>query len=418
MARVIVSAGHTNKEPGAIIDDLREVDLARTIANKVTSKLRQTGIVTLSVPPELDLNKRIEWINNTGYQEETEDICIEIHINDGGMSGLEGWYQDRGENKSQTLTTAILEEISKSTGLTNQGPKSELDHPLGTLAFVHNTKPTSSLIECLYIDNPQDQEFLRDESKLDLLVQGIVNGIMNFFNVDTQDESVAKNQPPQPAGQSTNQFSIPHASPTVPSHGPGYTPPPPIHSQPYTSSPMFPAPTAYPGFGGGMPGQQPQQQPQTREDKKQMIQDLYHKILGRKVSDQDLNYFLNLGLTEDQMIKRLVESQEHADMVNDSQEYKKIQPEHSQLKIENQELKGKVADQEKIIEQQNILIEQKNKSIQQIHQSEDSNEPDLLETEPTYPSESPGETFSPDQPETKDESLVDKMLRKLNDIFD
>jgi len=415
MARVIISAGHTKKEPGALIDDLQEVDLARTIANKVTSKLRQTGIVTLSVPPELDLSKRIEWINNTGYGEETEDICLEFHINDGGKSGLEGWFQERGENKSQELTELILEESCKSTGLTNQGAKSELDHPLNTLAFVHKTNPTSSLIECLYIDNPDDQNFLRDDSKLVLLAEGIVNGIFRFFKVDTQQDIST-----QQVSQGVQQTYKPQQTSPAPSLGSTYMPPPPIQTQTqpqaYTTPPSTPFPSPYGGMGTY--GQPTQQQAQSVEEKKKMIADLYQKILGRKVNDQDMNYFLNLGLNEDQMIKRLVESQEHVDIVKESQEYKEIKPTFDKLKIEKQELQSKVADQEKIVEQQNELIAQKNKSIQEMHQKEIPSEPQTLETEPTYPSVSPGESISPDKPTPSKESLVDKMLRKLNDIFD
>jgi len=184
MARVIISAGHTQQEPGAVVDNLREVDFTRKIANKVTSHLRKQGIIILSVPPELELPARIDWINKTGYREETEDICIEIHVNDGGKSGIEGWYKDKGENNSYKLTKNIVDEIVNITGLTNQGVKSEYDHELQSLAFLHNTNPTSALIECLYLDNPEDQKFLQDDNKLDKLAQGIVNGIKKFFGID------------------------------------------------------------------------------------------------------------------------------------------------------------------------------------------------------------------------------------------
>src|SRR5687768_3910001 len=103
MARIIVSAGHTSMDPGMSSGDLREVDLTRKIANATIPYLRSNGLITLSVPPELDLARRIEWINATGYRETLNDIAVEIHINDGGKSGLEGWYKEEGNNKSQQL---------------------------------------------------------------------------------------------------------------------------------------------------------------------------------------------------------------------------------------------------------------------------------------------------------------------------
>lgn len=403
MARVIISAGHTQNEPGAVVDDLREVDLTYKIATNITTKLRNKGIITLSVPPELDLLARIDWINKTGYKEELDDICIEVHINDGGKSGLEGWYKDRGGNKSQELTQAIIEEACNITGLENQGVKSEYDHSLKTLALVHNTAPTSALVECLYIDNLSDQKFLKDDSKLDLLAEGMVKGILKFFGIESPRDKISQPARSQMKGKS--------ASPVFP-YTSGYSPPPPMQSQPY--SPYSPS---YTGWGSG-----PQVQPpvaKSREERKKMILEMYHKILGRKVNEQDLNYFFNLGLTEEQMIKRLVESQEHADMVKEGQEYKKIKPEYDKLKIEAQELKSQLKDKEGLIVQQNELIGQKNKTIMDLQQGLKLVPPspggDLSGKEGVFP-----QIGSPNYQQITQakDTFLDKVLRKLNDIFD
>ncbi len=412
MARVIVSAGHTQQEPGAIVNDLREVDFTRKIANKVTSQLRNNGIITLSVPPELELLERIDWINKTGYREDTEDICIEIHINDGGKTGIEGWYKDKGENNSYRLTKHLVEESCNTTGLTNQGIKSEYAHELKTLAFLHNTSPTSALIECLYLDNPEDQKFLKDESKLDLLAQGIVDGIKKFFGIEDN-----LNKPPSisPTPQGKPNFSAPSTYPqnlsssydraigsTYPSYRPNPTPYPGSHQFGSTQSPTN----------------------ITRDQRKQMIKDNYRKILGQKVNDQDLNYFVNLGLSEDQMIKRLIGSQDHVNLVKDSQKYRKIKPKYDKLATENKELKSNIKDKDNIIDKQNELLNQKNKSIQQIEQKPLNNSPVELDTSPNLDMYTDNlENDSPlpqqaikEQPRSK--SFFDKLLEKLNNIFD
>ena len=41
----------------------------------------------------MDLSKRVDWINGTGYSKEMGDIAIEIHINEGGKSGFEFWHE-------------------------------------------------------------------------------------------------------------------------------------------------------------------------------------------------------------------------------------------------------------------------------------------------------------------------------------
>ncbi|MDD3647474.1 MAG: N-acetylmuramoyl-L-alanine amidase [Candidatus Dojkabacteria bacterium] len=407
MARVIVSAGHTHDEPGAVVEDLREVDLTKKIANKITAELRNNGIITLSVPPELDLLSRIDWINKTGYSEETEDICIEIHINDGGKSGIEGWYKGNEDNASKKLTKEIVTAACAETLLTNQGVNSEIQHPLQSLAFLNKIKPTSSLIECLYIDNPADQAFLRDESKLDQLAKGIVKGIKNFFGItDTPAKSPSKN------------FDTPYLNDSLDT---GLPTSPPYSSQ----TPRMPSPRSTGSFGTA---NTPWGAGKTlsREDRKKMIEEKYQQILGRKVEDQDLNYFLNLGLSEDQMIKRLVESQEHVDIVNESQEYKNIKPEYDTLKIDKQRLSAQLSDKDEIIKKQNELIDQKNRSIHNLQQgrtgvAQEENTPnppvgiqisqsDSIQTQQHLP-------YTVDQTPRK-ENFIDKVLQKLNDIFD
>ncbi|MBU0976172.1 MAG: N-acetylmuramoyl-L-alanine amidase [Patescibacteria group bacterium] len=402
MARVIVSAGHTQNEPGAVVEDLREVDLTKKIANKITSELRKNGIITLSVPPELDLLARIDWINKTGYSEETEDVCIEIHINDGGKTGIEGWYKGNEENSSKKLTEEIVTAACAETILSSQGVNSEFQHPLQTLAFLNKVKPTSSLIECLYIDNPADQAFLRDEEKLNQLAKGVVRGIMKFFGIsESQTKAPVQNiDTPyydDPIGSELSSQSFGMQTPQMPS--------------PRVSSSLG---TPNAPWGGS--------KTLSREERKRMVEEKYQQVLGRKVGEQDLNYFLNLGLNEDQMSKRLVESQEHVDMVNESQEYKKIKPEYDTLKIEKQRMETQLRDKDEIVKKQNELIDQKNRSIHNLQQgrpaaileSTEQNSPELQ----TQPSAGQDQQVYPTTQSTRKEGFIDKILQKLNDIFD
>ncbi len=412
MARVIISAGHTSDEPGAIQDDLREVDLTRKIAQKATAKLRQSGIITLSVPPELDLLKRIEWINNTGYSANTNDIAIEIHINDGGKSGIEGWFkgEDKKNNKSFDLTNTLVEKICDKTKLKNQGVKSELTHELKSLAFLNKINPIGALLECLYIDNKKDQEFLRDESKLDSLAEGIVDGIKDFFGIKSPAPASIPGSQPSPGQQPGTNLPTPGtASPPPVTRPAGMTP------SPYGTSPSLSRPTSPTSFGGGAQGAKPQTL--TREQRKEMIKKRYHQILGRKVSEQDLNYFLNLNLDENQMTKRLIESQDHADMIKNNQEYKKIKPEYDKLKTQKKELEAQLKDKDKLVQKQNELIQQKNKSIFSLENDKKAPPSEMSVAQTPYSENPPENRQQVIQPEEKG-SIFERFLRKLNDVFD
>ncbi|MBD3280666.1 hypothetical protein GF389_04035, partial [Candidatus Dojkabacteria bacterium] len=187
MARIIVSAGHTNDQPGTISDGIREVDLTRKVASEVVKELRKADIVTLSVPPNLDLARRIAWINQTGYTEEDGDLAIEIHINEGGKSGIEGWHQADKSN-SIDLTKSVTDQVKQALDWEIQGIKSEYEHELGSLAFLHNTNPIASLLECGYMDNPDDLKILKSDDGVTKLAIAIAKGVLNHLKKQSREE--------------------------------------------------------------------------------------------------------------------------------------------------------------------------------------------------------------------------------------
>ena len=424
MARIIVSSGHTSSEPGAIFEDLREVDIVKKIASKVVSALRDKGIITLAVPAELDLDARIDWINKSGYTADSQDICIEIHVNEGKKSGIEGWYRKDPDDLSKILTEKILENACKKISVNNEGAKDEATHPLKTLQFLSQTKPIGSIIECLYIDNPDDQVILRDDAKLAELSQGIVEGIFTFLDPDYKPEVIQK----------------------------------PVQAQPREVVPNFPGAPAqmfrepYPTFNNWTSqdldqdfsaSKTPDSKNLSREDRKKMIKELYSKLLGREISDQDLNYFVNLGLDENQMTKRIIESQEHSDAIKNSQEFVKLKPVYDQLVIDNERTKAALKDKEAIIIKLNELISMKagTENIQPqtpapstTNQFENPNKSEFFSSiktdsipvpetfpvmENTVPKNQPFvQTDARTIEKEKKQGFFDKILSKLNDIFE
>lgn len=371
MARVIVSAGHTSNDTGAIYQNLREVDFTRKIAEKVYKELKAKNIETLAVPYELELIQRIDWINATGYNEKLGDICIEIHINDGGKTGIEGWFKGPGENLSQTLTDYIIDSVVKKTGLINQGIKNEFDHPLKSLAFLNRTNPISSLLECLYLDNEHDQLFLKNDQKLDLLAEGICDGIINFINrSQEQKDNLKKSIIPTTTLIKPDAVNVQSQTPSTPVTN---ISPVPI-SIPSPTISTFPTPQAISPIVSSQLGSQPsgytgiQNISQERENRRKMIVDTYQMILNRAPNQNDLNYFLNINITQDQLIKRMVESQEHADIVKAGRESNELKAKFESLEQEALKARTDEKDKEQIIENLNNLIAQKNEMIARLEQ--------------------------------------------------
>lgn len=406
MSRVIISAGHNAAEPGAISADLKENELTAKIAKKVASQLRAENIMTLTVPSDLVLSERIKWINKTGYSEEFGDICIEFHVNDGSKSGFEGWFSKDKSGNSKKLTECIINNVCKETKLPNNGVKNEVEHPLKSLSFLSSTKPIASLIECLYIDNPEDQKWLRDDSKLDKIAKGIVKGILVYFGIAEEVENTI------PKKEDT--FIQSNSSNFYPSNNFGF---PNRNFVPQMNN----FSSGISNLGGTTGFQQNQL---SRNEKREMILKRYKQILGKIPSDADINYFINLGLNEDQMIRRIVESEDHVAQVNAAAEYLKIKPDYEKLKLENEQLKVRIRDIEELVKKQNEFILQKNKIIQSLtRQTSYSEHPTQLaqKQSDSFPVQGIGATknfaaTSGIRPEK--ESFFDKLLRKLNEIFD
>ena len=408
MARVIVSSGHSPANPGSIANGLREVDVARQIAKAVLRFLRANGIISLSMPPGMELAQRIDWINRTGYTIQSNDIAIEIHVNDGGKSGFEAWFAGEGGNTSQQLTELIINSACAETKLPNQGAKSEFRHELGSIAFVHEVQVITSLIECCYIDNPADAEFLKNPTNIDLIAKGITKGICTFFNLAYKEVpvtvptavpnlNVANNLPRQiksPVSPPVLQ-SRPQQISTQSSQGQSlqtdttYQQQPSPRSDSHIQQPAPQVTTAFNNNGGlqqpspstsaaqlqSQPQSQAMQQPMqpattggfqplpSREERKAMIDRTYQRIMGHSPNQNDLNYFLNIGIREEELIRKMVDSQEHMDLVKTKETFEIIQREHKEQKNELMFLRGAVEDQRRVIEGLNYSIVQKNNAL-------------------------------------------------------
>jgi len=456
MARVIISSGHTSASPGVVAFGLREYELARKIAKFALKYIRQAGIISLSTPPNLDLAQRIAWINNTGYNVTSNDIAIEIHINDGGKSGIEGWFAQDGNNPSEKLTNQVVSSICQDLSLPTQGIKSEFQHEMGSISFIHEVNPIASVIECCYIDNPEDAKILADDFSLEKIGRSIAKGIISYFGLNIELSEVIHNQPiAQPVAnnqpiafpqqnigytQPVNQFNQPapvysqpvasyqpvtYPQSTVVPQNLSQMPAPiqqptyrqPINYQQPVANVSYPqqGPIAYPqqpapryNQGSALPyaqddfvgsqnsrpisaSQQLQQyqsyqRPEPpkpignsigttaekpgflpREERKEMIIRNYARILGRDPNENDLNYFLNTGIREDELLKKMVDSQEHADLVKARQEVITAKMKMTSEENELMTLRTKSMESDTIIKNLNDTLIRKNEAIYELN---------------------------------------------------
>jgi uncharacterized protein YoxC len=382
MARILISAGHTVMDPGAIFKDLREGDLTRKIAQKVIPYLEKAKVEVQAVPLDLPLFQRIEWINDTGYTAEQGDLLVEMHVNDadGTKRGIECWYEANGDNPSQKLAAVLQDTLCADLKYDSQGIKSEFEHELGMLTFLNRTNPAAVIAETLFMDNAEDIEILKDDEKLDELAKHVAKAILRYLGKALDGKDLPEEQKPD-ISKLVAKYSTPKA---IDASTEGTT----ATQETLPARTALPMPTPNPlsgignfgddfggalkpGFGGlgsnlGGAGNAASNMMQDREQRKKMIEDYYRKILGRKPNPTDLNYFLNKGTNEIELVKKMVESQEHAEILKSKKELEELKKKLEKLEIENKRLTTGTNDMRRMLDNLNKLISHKNETIRRL----------------------------------------------------
>ncbi|MBL8015164.1 MAG: N-acetylmuramoyl-L-alanine amidase [Candidatus Doudnabacteria bacterium] len=403
MPRALISAGHTVMDPGQIFGDLREADLTRKIAPKVIPHLQAAGVEVQGVPLDLPLLQRVEWINNTGYTKEANDVLVEIHVNDGGKRGIEAWFEGEGGNNSQKLAKVVVDTVCGETGYQNQGIHAEHEHELRSLTFLNRSKPAALLLELLYIDNPEDIAILKEDAKLEELAKAVAKGILKYFGKDLQGKDLPEDQKPKyddlkpvprpaPApGTGLDGFGMDDLDDDIFADGlsmPGMPPiPAPATKPSLPTPPAVPAPGSTagfstPGIGAGgfsppmsTPGAFGAPKPggnnfmMDREQRREMIKKNYVKILGREPSQSDMNYFLNQGTSEQDLVQKMIDSQEHQDLVKAKKEAEEMKKKVGELEAELTKVKAEAKDNSAITQNLQNLLAHKNRAIQELEQA-------------------------------------------------
>lgn len=189
MKTVIISAGHSLSQPGAVyLPGGKENFLTIELTKLVSEYLRSHGIGVLNVPDTLSLVDTIKWVNGRA-SEGLIEAAIEIHCNasiDKSAHGTEAWYYHDfatgvGDENSKKLSQCMVDGINVESGLTIRGVFDESTNKWGRLGFVHDTKPLASLIETGFLSNESDRAILISTVGQINVAKGITRGILTYL---------------------------------------------------------------------------------------------------------------------------------------------------------------------------------------------------------------------------------------------
>lgn len=170
---MLISAGHSNTDPGAVANGVREADIAVEARNIVRHKLGAAGIQTVSDGERLDnqsLAQAVKLISG-------KSLAIEFHCNaavNPQAGGVECISLPNLKEESQQIAKAI----AKVMGIKTRGEGGWIDQSSsarGKLAFVSGG---GIIVELFFLSNPAELKTWQEKKWL--VCQAITDTIVKL----------------------------------------------------------------------------------------------------------------------------------------------------------------------------------------------------------------------------------------------
>ena len=198
---VVIDAGHGGIYPGAhSSNNIQEKDIDLNIAQKIKELAPQynINIILTRNSDELvgnastlkeDLENRLNIKN-----EATPDLFVSIHVNatpeiTTTRTGFEAYITRKKDNKARLLSSAILTELKNIYAVDEIIKQREV----GIYVLEHSNCP-AVIIQCGYITNPKDVEFITNPANQEKTARKILEGIVKYQLQDSQAKVTAQEE--------------------------------------------------------------------------------------------------------------------------------------------------------------------------------------------------------------------------------
>lgn len=175
----IPSAGHNDKDPGAIGNGHKESELTILIRDAVMKHLECHPNAVLT-----DEN----WESNTQYQNRIRNIkgkvILDIHLNAGPATanGSEVIVSKNASKMSKDFATEILDATCKILGTRSRGVLDETKTARGSIGIL-NMSGLAALVEVCFISNAKEVETLLKDNNINLLGKAYADIIVKYDNL-------------------------------------------------------------------------------------------------------------------------------------------------------------------------------------------------------------------------------------------
>ena len=190
---IVLDAGHGTPDEGAQSKNgTTEAKINLNITYKTKELLEQNGYkviltrtgdeaiydskcTTIKEMKNSDIKNRVKIGN-----ESNADIFVSIHLNKIQQSQYWGWqtFYKKGNEQGKKLSENIQNNITQVIQKENKRVPLEINN----IYIIKNVKIPTTIVECGFLSNEEEEKLLQDEEYQSKLALGIYNGINDYFN--------------------------------------------------------------------------------------------------------------------------------------------------------------------------------------------------------------------------------------------
>lgn len=178
---IVLDSGHGGTDEGAKVSSLLEKKITLTTALLTKKHLEEMGykvILTRSRDTYLSLPRRVVIANKN-----KASLFVSIHFNASKSKeakGIEIFYCNSSKElwrslASRRLANCILFQLLNQTEAPSRGVKN------GNFHVIRETQMPAVLVEGGFVTNQQERDQLKDRKYLNLIAEGIADGIDKYF---------------------------------------------------------------------------------------------------------------------------------------------------------------------------------------------------------------------------------------------
>jgi len=181
--RVVIDAGHGGVDPGVVSGELMEKNISLAISQwiKTLNKNENLDIIlTRSDDEYMDVKEKLAFSTS-----KKADMLISIHVNDApsstknSKSGFEAnitSLNNSYKNQNLRIASFLLQDLSSVYTVIPNVQTIDKSYILN-----HSTSP-SVLLECGYISNDKDREFLSNPQNQQKIAENILRAVEKYFS--------------------------------------------------------------------------------------------------------------------------------------------------------------------------------------------------------------------------------------------